>query len=265
MKTLSTPQGEITLLEPTAELLQTIRSLLPFGLIQFDPAKDGATFGIVMHCGEWELFGVGQRVEDCLSKESWAAQETNNLLIAHSLATYLKAGFAGLFLPCVYERPKPHRRFESSIAYFGCPLPQGRESLEFPHQNSFDHQFGTGFTTMVTAFLLALRQSALATRIPLIPPTGLDVRYCSDLGYLNFGFMLVGPQVVCLKRTLPPETDPVWALLRGTGISTVFHLPSIPAKIAEAQLPLARSSGDLGVNVLPQLPSAAVENRPPSP
>jgi hypothetical protein len=48
--------------------------------------------------------------------------------------------------------------------------------------------------------------------------------------------------VVCLKTRIA-DNDLAWTALRETGITTVFHLPCLPAAIEEAQLPLAKPSG----------------------
>jgi hypothetical protein len=244
MKIISTQFGEVTALEPPAELLQTIRSFFPFGLIHNDPPEQGADFGIVMQCGELELLGVRQQPADCSYPESLLLQRDNNILIAHALAAYLEAGFSGLLLPCAYIATKKPPLFESGIAYFGYPSLLGRECQEHPFESSFDGQFGHGFTTMMTTFMRALQQSSLATSLPLPPPVHLNVRRRRQLGYLDLGFMLVGTQVVCLKTRLDPEHDLAWLALRETGIPTVFHLPCQPAAIETAQLTLAKPPGE---------------------
>ena len=119
MKTISTPQGEVVLNDPPVELLRAIRSFLPFGAIRYLPPQEGADFGIVMQCGDREVFGVKQQPVDCDEKQAQITFEANSILIAHSLAAYLKHGFSGLFMPCAYMRTKEGGRFESGIAYFG--------------------------------------------------------------------------------------------------------------------------------------------------
>ena len=228
------------MLDTPVKLLRTIRSFLPFGIIRYDPPEQGAHFGLVMQCGNRELYGVKQQPLDCDAKQSFVSFEANSILMAHSLTAYLKRGFSGLFMPCAYIRTKEAERFESGIAYFGYPWARGRECLEYPYESSYDGQFGHGFTTMMTGFIRALQQSSRETGITLSQPLGLDVRYRMQLGSLGFGFMLIGPHVVCLKTTIAPDMDPTWTVLRGTGITTVFHCPSIPAAIDEDQLPLSK-------------------------
>ena len=58
MKTVSNPHGEIELLDPAPDLLQAIRSILPFGVIPLVPPQQDADFGLVMQCGEQQLSAV---------------------------------------------------------------------------------------------------------------------------------------------------------------------------------------------------------------
>lgn len=239
MTTVSTPKGEVTLLEPPVELLRTIRSFLPFGAFRYDPPQDGADFGIVMQCGDREVHAVKQQPVPCDKKQGMVSYQANSILIAHSIAGYLQSGFSGLLMPCAYIRNKENDQVESGIAYIGCPSPNGRECLEFPDEGAYDRNFGHGFTTMMVSFIRALQQSERDTGITLFQPIGLDVRPRLHLGSLGFGFMLVGPYIVCLK-THVTEQDPVWTVLSSMGISEVFHIPSVPANIPESDLPTAK-------------------------
>lgn len=85
----------------------------------------------------------------------------------------------------------------------------------------------------------ALQQSSRDTKITLAPTIGLEVRRRLQLGSLGFGFMLVGRHIVCLK-TIISEQDPAWTILRSTGVSEVYHLPSIPIAIREDDLQTAK-------------------------
>ena len=240
MKTVNTPLGEVRLLPPPVELLRAIRAFLPFGAVRYVPSQQGADFGLVMQCGGQELFAVKQQSMNCDEPQSRVSYQANAILTAHSLAGYLTHGFGGLFMPCNYLRAKEGGQFESGIAYFGHPSAKGPEHLDFPHENSFDGQFGHGFTTMMTAFIRALQQSSRTTGITFSRSVGLDVRYRLELGLLGMAFLLVGSQIACLK-TVISEQDPVWTVLRDTGISEVFHVQSLPAAIDEDELPVAKS------------------------
>lgn len=192
-----------------------------------------------MQCGERELYGVKRQPVDCDEQQSKVSYQANAILIAHSLASYLTHGFSGLFMPCAYIRIKDTGRFESGIAYFGYPSQHGRECQEYPYEESYDGEFGHGFTTMMTIFIRALQQSSRDTGITLSTVIGLEVRYRHQLGSLGFGFMLVGPHVICLK-TVVSEQDPTWTTLRATGISEVFHIPSTQAAIKKDELNTAK-------------------------
>jgi len=242
MTTLHTPQGDVNLLPPSVELLRTIGAFLPFGMVSIKPRQRGADFGFVMQCGERELHCLKQQPMDCDANQSKLSYQANTILIVHSLAEYLKNGFSGLFMPCGYIRTKEGGRFESGIAYFGYPSSHGRESQEYPFEPAFDGDFGHGFTVMAKGFIAALSKSSSDTGLPLFQTIGLDVRPRLHLGTLGFGFMLVGPHVICLKTVISQE-DPIWGILRSTGITQVFHIPSISTAIREDQLPKGKPGG----------------------
>lgn len=239
MNTVHTPQGEVKLLPPPVEVLHAIRSLLPFGAFRFETPQNGAEYGIVMQCGDQEVYGIKQQPVPCDKEQGFVRFQGHSILIAQSIAGYLRNGFSGLLMPCAYIREKDAGQVESGIAYIGAPSPHGRECQEFTEVGAYDHPFGHGFTTMVVSFIRALQESSRVTKITLFKPIGLDVRPRLHFGSLGFGFMHVGPHIVCLK-TVVSEQDPVWTVLRGTGISEVFHIPSVPAGIAESDLHTAK-------------------------
>jgi hypothetical protein len=228
MKTVSTPQGEVKLLPPSVEILDRIQALLPFSMARYIPAHEGADYGFVIKHGESELFCVKQQPVDCDEQQSTVTKQANSILIADSLVNYLTHGFAGLFMPFTYIRTKDAGRFESGIAYFGSPSQQGPECKDNTLKGAFDAPFGSGFTTMMGAFIRALQQSSRNTGITLSPTIGLDVRTWFQIGSFSFSYMIVGPHVVCLKAVIS-ERDPTWTVLKSTGISEVFHIPSMAA------------------------------------
>lgn len=228
MKTVSTPQGEVKLLRPPVELLDAIHTFLPLGMARYMPAQQGADHGLVIKRGESELFCVKQQPTDCDEEQSKITRQANAILMADSLASYLTNGFAGLFMPFAYMRIKDAGRFEAGIAYVGSPSEQGRESQEYPYNGAYDRQFGHGFTTMMTTFIQTLQQSSKNTGISLSPTIGLEVRTWFQIGSFSFSYMLVGPHVICLK-TVVSEQDPTWTVLRSTGITEVFHMPTTAA------------------------------------
>ena len=239
MNTVNTPQGEVKLLPPPVELLRAIRTFLPFGVVSYETPQNGADYGIVMQCGDKEVYCVKQQPVPCDKDHGFVLYQAHSILIAHSVAGYLQSGFSGLLMPCAYIRQKDAGQVESGIAYFGVPSPRGRESQEFPYEAAYDCHFGHGFTMMMVSYLRALGESSRDTGIPLFRHIGLDVRPRLHLGSIGSGFMVVGPHVVCLKTRVSGQ-DGSWTALRATGISEVFHMPSVPAGITESQLHIAK-------------------------
>lgn len=240
MKTIKTPKGDVQLLAPPVELLRTIRAFLPYGFVGYGGEQPkGAHFGLVMQCDDQEVFWVKQQPVPCDEEQGFLRFQANSILIALSLAEYLRHGFDGLFMPCAYIRKKDGGKAESGIAYFGSPSSDGREVQETSCGSGYDDSFGPGFFTMMNRFLHALQKSSQESGIPVDPAIGFDIRPRTHLEALGFGFMVVGPRVVCLK-TQVVEQDPIWRALRSTGISEVYHLPSVPAGISEPDLAIAK-------------------------
>lgn len=237
--TVNTPHGPVALLPPSIELLRTLCHFLPFGGMGFTEPDHGAMFGIVMQCGERELYAVKQQSVEFTEEEYRFAYGVNSFLIAHSLAGYLAHRFSGLFMPCAYFRAKGSGLVEVGFAYFGYPSAEGLEAQPCPIEPNYDGRMGHGFTLMMMSFMAALGESAGKTGLPIRPHIGLEVRSRLQLENLGFGFLVVGPHVVCLKTHIS-DPDPLWEALRRTGITEVYHLPSIPIAIKEDQVPDAK-------------------------
>ena len=71
VKTVSTSHGDVKLLHPPEELMETIHSLLPLGLVRYIPTlKAGADHGIVVKRGEKELFCIKRQLVDYDEEQS---------------------------------------------------------------------------------------------------------------------------------------------------------------------------------------------------
>lgn len=237
--TVNTPHGPVALMLPSLELVRTLCHFLPFGVMGFTEPDHGAIFGIVMQRGARELYAVKQQSVEFTEEEHRLAFGINSFLIAHSLAGYLAHRFSGLFMPCAYFRSKESGLVEVGFAYFGYPSAEGLEAQPCPIEPNYDGRMGHGFTLMMMSFMAALGASAGKTGLPIRPYIGLEVRSRLQLENLGFGFLVVGPHVVCLKTHIN-EQDPVWEALRRTGITEVYHLPSVPIAIEEDRLPDAK-------------------------
>jgi len=237
MRTIPTPKGEVSLLNPEPAKLATLRQHLPLGMVGFPKEYQGARGGIVMKCGDREALAIKQQGPDEPTDFSNEMSFVYNLLIAESLQGYRQLGFSGCLMPCVYAREKGDTT-EVGFAYFGGPSPRGIESNEFP-EGPYDDDFGLGFTTMFTHFVKQLQASAKRTDLPLEPSIGLDVRTRSQLGTVQFGFLVYSGDIYCLK-TVVSEKDPTWACLASKGIHEVYHMPSVPFELPEGQLKCAK-------------------------
>ncbi len=231
-KIIRTPQGDVRLISAPAEIIELVDQLLPLGLDRFSATQYGADYGIIVQRGDKEMFGVKQQPPECDLKQGDVNFLANTLLITHSLHRFSETGFSGLLLPSSYLVKKTESIVESGISYFGAPSLKGKECLDFPFAAAFDDGFGHGFTKLLTSFFEVLKESSRQIKITLPRCIGLDVRPRSRLGKLGFGFLVVDSHIACIKTQLS-EDDPVWTVLRHSGVQEVFHLPSIPLAISD--------------------------------
>jgi hypothetical protein len=135
MNFVKTPQGPVELSEPEPAQLRALRELLPLGAVQYSDRSNGASFGLVMKCGDREVFAVKQQPVEVPNESAKTCFRANSILIALSLRSYIENGFSGYMMPCAYMRDKGDKGVEAGIAYFGAPNPNGKEALDFPHDN----------------------------------------------------------------------------------------------------------------------------------
>jgi hypothetical protein len=235
---LTTPDGLIEITQPDDLQLASVRDALPFGLIGYPAPIHGAEYGIVIQCGDEPLWAIKQQGPDVPEKQLPAIHMQHSLLIAASIGHYLNPGFEGCLVPTLYFKKKPSG-IETGIAYFGAPAPSRMEPADLSPQTVFDSQLGHGFTAMTTRFIRELQHQSKQSGIPLQPCIGLDPRPINKLGTLILGFLIHGQNVYCLKPAIT-ESNPLWSALRASGVTHLYDLPSLPAKITDAQLVLAK-------------------------
>jgi len=61
MQIIETPKGQIEVLETPIPIRRQLRDLLPFGLCGLNDPKQEASCGIVMQCGETEVYCIKQQ------------------------------------------------------------------------------------------------------------------------------------------------------------------------------------------------------------
>jgi len=239
---IETPNGSIQILEPSVEMLRSIRDLLPFGAIQFSEPQNGARYGLVMQCDEEEVFCIKQQpVElDREGAEEW--MQIQHWMIVEAYCRYIKHGFSGAYLAAAYMRQRDNGLLEPGVAHFISPSPTGMESQEFPFEGAFDNQFGHGATTMFSHFakdfMTAFRES------PLEPPNycGLDVRPRTHLQFLGMYFMVLGQRILCIRPNLREKDDAAWSIFTENGVRTIYHMPALPMTINKADLKVSKGS-----------------------
>jgi len=240
MQTIKTQSGEVQLQPIERDLFIRIRQLLPYGIVGMQ--KQGSPeieYGIVMQCDDDEVFGIKLQPVDVDKEQAHYMLQANSILITHALTIYLQSRFDGVMLPVPYLRDKGDR-FESGIALFIFPDPEGKEAkMDIPLSGGFDNRFGKGCSVMLTSFIHALKQSAKETGIELYPVIGTEPRPRMQLGSLLFGYLATGYTLVAVKTTIT-DKDFSWSVLHEAGITTIQHMPSRPAGITKDDLRISK-------------------------
>lgn len=238
--------GDMTVLEPSAERVDALGALLPMGLVRLPPNPENVRYGIVMQCGDKEVYGVKQQIIDLPG--GLAQQEMNLLdfLICMAVFPYLQHKFSGVLMPLKYSKPKGAQH-EIGIAYFGAPHPRGREATDWEGDVVWDSRFGVGFSAMFAAFMNAVSESQKGISRSLHPMVGLDYQPRLAIGCLHLGFAIHDGDIFMLNRNVALCERP-FTLFRSGGIDRVYHLPSVtfisPAADAGLVEPEKSPSGD---------------------
>jgi len=240
MQSIETVSGTVELNKIGSDLFKEIRKQLPYGIVGLKSAdSDNLEFGLVMQCGDDEVFGIKLQPVDCDQEQAEFAMQANTILIADAIPRYLQSQYSGLLIPMPYIRDKSGT-FESGIALFIFPNPDGPEAWEdIPHAGGYDNRFGTGCTAMLTAFVRALKSSAKETGIPLYKVMGMDPRPRMHLGSLNFGYLIAGDKVVAIKTTIT-DRDITCGILRKAEITEVELMPSRAFGIKPTDLAISK-------------------------
>ena len=242
---LTIDEGQIELLDPPLELLRRMRSTMPLGLLRFKNAPQNAQAGIVMKCGEEEVYGVKFQPPDCEEETARRVFQTNRILVLTALLRFVSAGYAGTLIPVTYLKPKETGGYESGVACFAFPASRDKSRPDFGTHSKFEDYLMPGAYMYVLDFAKMLAE---ATRgFGVSPPRliGMDTRPRLQLGMIMFDFLVFAGELLCLKCDVNAN-DPLWKVFHGLGNRRVWHLPSVPVEITPDQL--LRAQGKLPVN-----------------
>lgn len=238
MPTLKTPEGNIEIAMPTAQLGRQLQDLLPFGLCgsNFSPP----TFGIVIQCDDKELYCIKQQPVEIERETAELCIHAQSLLIAEAYCRYIKRGYSGAYWATPYMRQRSNELWEAGVAHFMFPSSDGIEAQGVPADDFYDDKFGHGATTMFDNFQKDFAQAFRELSLPPFQYFGLDYRPCSHLQKIGVNFMCVGQNIICLRHDLNEEADKAWKFFAKGGVSQIFHLPSAPVAIKSSDLPVTK-------------------------
>ena len=232
-----TKEGIIEGHKPTNQHFINLKKGLPLGLVGLQTKEGFVNYGMVTKCGEEEALCLKQQSVEVTIEEEQTCHVANLILVAESVAGYLRHGFTGCFVPTLYKKQKP-RGTEMGIAYFGKPSQKGIEATEFDPQRAYDQEMGDGFFTMYRHFYEELKESSRRTKIPIRPVIGLDIRKSSQLGNIQMMLIVQGRTLFLCAPTLS-KGDIILRTLASNGVTDFVHLPCQDYTIEETDRPMA--------------------------
>ncbi len=95
-----------------------------------------------------------------------------------------------------------------------------------------DAEIGAGFFRMLADFESALQTYPEECDTPSVSSVGFTVRSRDEFCGFWMDFLICGRDVIYLKTEIHDE-DPVWEILRSTGIEQLVWLPCLPVEDCE--------------------------------
>ena len=231
IKTYQTPKGTIHGHKPQTKHIINLKRGLPLGIIGVRNEQGLNSHAIVTKCGEEEAWCLKQQSIEVDPKDDQHYATAYLILMAETMAGYLRHGFGGTLIPTLYRRNKPNG-LEIGIAYFGKPSSTGIEASEFDHQPVYDQQFGKGFFTMFRHYYEELKKTSIRTKIPLRPVIGLDTRKSSHLNDIQLQMIAQGRTLFVCNQNISEESI-ILSILASCGLKDFIHLPCLNIEIDE--------------------------------
>lgn len=229
---LETPKGQIQIDPPSFEIVASLQSILPFGLMPLKQPVNGAHYGFVMAKGGQEVMCLKQQSLERSREDAETLFQLHHFIIMEAYTLFRAHLFSGAYLASPYLRQRDNGLWESGIGHFIFPSKDGPEASAASNFSTYDRHFGKGATAMLTNFITDMRECYKEKPFKEAPTIGLDLRPRSHLSHLAMYFMLLGSKVLCLRANLREE-DPAWGILAKAGIQEVVHLPCVPLEIRE--------------------------------
>ena len=239
MTKIQTTKGSIDIQKTKSETLKQLQNLLTFGIFPLKQSLNGADFGVVMQCGELELYCLKQQSLEVEKEQAYKIFQLQHLMIIEAYCRYIKLGFLGAYLASPYLRLRANGLWEAGVSHFIFPS-DNEENLEKSFGKTYDNQFGYGATNMFMAFVDNFKQAFAEAKLTMPQYLGTDLRTSSHLKSLGMYFMVSGSDVFCLRINLREQEDVAWTILASGGIAKVYHLPSFPMTINEKDLDEAK-------------------------
>lgn len=239
MTKIQTTKGSIDILKPDTKTLKRLQELLTFGVLPFKQTFNGADFGIVMQCGDQEVYCLKLQPLEIEEKQAHQIFQLQHFMIMDAYCRYIKLGFSGAYLASPYLRQRDNGLWEAGVSHF--IFPSDNESIsEKSFGKAYDGRFGSGATNMFMAFVDCFKQAFAEARLTMPQYLGTDIRPRSHLKSLAMYFMVSGSDVFCLRTNLREQEDAAWAILASGGIDKVYHFPAFPMTINEKDLDEAK-------------------------
>ena len=235
MNTIKTNRGSIELFDPNDEIIRRLNDLLPYGISHLNQVVGGAKFGIVMKCGEQEVFCLKQQPLEIERKDAEHQFQLHHFMITEAYCRYLKKGFSGAYIAAPYLRQRDNGLWESGVSHFIFPSKSNKTPSEQSYLTSYDRDFGNGATAMLTYFVECFRTSFSEAKITMPRYFGLDLRTLSHLQGLAMNFMVLDSQVICLRPNLQEKEDAAWTIFASEGIKKICYLPSVPLTVSNVE------------------------------
>jgi hypothetical protein len=237
---IQTTKGSINIQNPETVMLKRLQNLLTYGIMPFEQTFDGANFGVVMQCGEQEVYCLKQQPLELERERAERLFHLQHFMIMDAYCRYIKLGFSGAYLASPYLRQRDNGLWEAGVSHFIFPSENEISYSEQRFSKAYDNIFGNGATNMFIGFVDCFKQAFAETKLTMPQYLGIDVRSRSHIQNLAMYFMALGSDILCLRSNLREKEDVAWTILANEGIEKVFHLPSLPMTINESDLNTAK-------------------------